>query len=64
MRTFSIPDGAYNAAVDLIGRNLAARPDKVAFIDEQGAYTYRDVADRADRAGAALLGLGLQPGER
>jgi benzoate-CoA ligase len=64
VRTFSIPDGAYNAAVDLIGRNLAARPDKVAFIDEQGAYTYRDVADRADRAGAALLGLGLQPGER
>lgn len=60
----TIRTGPYNAAVDLIGRNLEARPDKIAFIDEAGAYSYREVAERADRTGAALLRLGLKPGSR
>lgn len=64
MSKFESPSGPYNAAVDLIGRNLDARPHKVAFIDDQGAYTFQEVADRADRVGAALLGLGLEPGAR
>ncbi len=36
----------YNAAVDLIERNLAARPDKIAYIDEHGSYSFADLAER------------------
>jgi benzoate-CoA ligase len=50
----------YNAAHDLIERNLAAgRAGKVAYIDDQGRYTYGELAERVDRAANALLGLGL-----
>ena len=34
----------YNAAADLIERNLAVRPDKTAYIDEQGSYSFADLA--------------------
>jgi benzoate-CoA ligase len=55
----------YNAAHDLIERNLAAgRGDKVAYIDDAGSYTYRDLADRINRCADALIGLGLRPEER
>lgn len=55
----------YNAAEDLIGRNLSAgRAGKIAIIDDAGAYTYGDLADRVNRCAAALLALGLQPGQR
>jgi benzoate-CoA ligase len=56
--------GPYNAAVDLLGRNLGARPQKVAVIDAEGRYTFAEVAERAERAGAALIVLGLDPGDR
>jgi benzoate-CoA ligase len=49
----------YNAAVDLIERNLAAQPEKTAYIDEFGSYTYRELAQRANRCAHALVGLGL-----
>ena len=49
----------YNAAVDLIERNLAARPDKIAYIDDQGSYSFRDLAERVNRAANALTDLGL-----
>lgn len=58
------PVGRYNAAVDLIERNLRVRAAKVAFIDAEGRHTFADVADRSARTGAALLGLGLAPGDR
>jgi benzoate-CoA ligase len=55
----------YNAAEDLIGRNLAAgRGDKPAVLDDRGSYTYAALAERVDRAANALLGLGLQPEQR
>jgi benzoate-CoA ligase len=55
----------YNAAVDLIGRNLAAgRGDKAAFIDDRGSYTYNELSDRVDRAANALRALGVQPEQR
>jgi len=56
--------GDYNAAVDLIGRNLKVRPDKVAVIDDEGAHTYRELARRADRLGSAFRERGLDPGDR
>ncbi|HEX4459713.1 MAG TPA: benzoate-CoA ligase family protein, partial [Polyangia bacterium] len=56
---------SYNAAVDLVGRNLAAgRAAKVAYLDDRGATTYGELAARVDRAGAALLALGIEPEQR
>jgi len=49
----------YNAAVDLIERNLAARPDKIAYIDDSGRYSFADLAERVNRCASALVGLGL-----
>ena len=49
----------YNAAVDLIERNLAARPDKIAYIDENGRYSFAELAERVNRCANALTGLGL-----
>ncbi|MEA2665907.1 MAG: benzoate-CoA ligase, partial [Candidatus Eremiobacteraeota bacterium] len=49
----------YNAAADLLERNLPARASKTAFVDELGMYTYGELAERVARAGAALRALGL-----
>ncbi len=55
----------YNAAHDLIERNLAAgRAGKVAFIDDAGAVTYGELAERVNRVANALTALGLQPEDR
>jgi benzoate-CoA ligase len=55
----------YNAAVDLIERNLRdGRGGKVAFHDDRGRYTYADLAERVDRAANALRGLGIEPEQR
>jgi benzoate-CoA ligase len=50
----------YNAANDLIERNLSAgRAGKIAYIDDTGRCTYGELAQRVDRAANALSGLGL-----
>ncbi len=49
----------YNAAVDLIERNLAVRPQKTAYIDARGSYSYADLAIRVNRCADALTKLGL-----
>ena len=55
----------YNAAVDLIGRNLAAgRADKVAFVDDAGSCTYGELARRVDLFASGLAALGLRREER
>lgn len=55
----------YNAAWDLIQRNLqAGRAGKTAFIDDTGAYTYNDLAERMNRFGNVLAGLGLEEESR
>ncbi len=55
----------YNAAHDLLERNLrAGRSDKLVFIDDQGTYTYGELAARVNRAANALIALGLQPEDR
>jgi benzoate-CoA ligase len=55
----------YNAAHDLIERNLqAGRGAKVAYIDDRGSYTYRELAERVNRCSNALLGLGLEAEQR
>ena len=55
----------YNAAVDLIERNLAAgRGSKVAYIDDAGSCTYAELAERVDRAANAIRSLGVIPEQR
>src|SRR5690242_21906866 len=49
----------YNAAVDLIDRNLSARPDKIAYIDEAGSCSFAELGERVNRCANALTGLGL-----
>ena len=52
---------AYNAAVDLVGRN---DPDRLAIIDDEGRYTYGQVAERVAKAAGAFAALGVQPEQR
>jgi benzoate-CoA ligase len=55
----------YNAAHDLIERNLAAgRTNKIAYIDDNGRYTYGELAQRVDGAATVLTGLGLEMEDR
>jgi len=55
----------YNAAHDLIERNLAAgRGAKLAYIDDAGRYTYADLAARVNRSANALRDLGIPPESR
>ena len=55
----------YNAAHDLIARNLAAgRAAKIAYIDDAGRYTYGELAQRVDRVANALTSLGLEIEDR
>ena len=51
----------YNAAHDLVERNLVAgRGGKTAYVDDQGRYSYAELAERVNRAANALTGLGLE----
>jgi benzoate-CoA ligase family protein len=55
----------YNAAIEFIDRHVAqGRGERVAVIDCNGATTYASLAERVNRAGNALLTLGLPPESR
>ncbi|TMH36058.1 MAG: benzoate-CoA ligase family protein [Betaproteobacteria bacterium] len=55
----------YNAAHDLIERNLAAgRAGKTAYIDDHGSYSYGELAERVNRCANAMVGLGLEAEQR
>src|SRR5208282_6596948 len=55
----------YNAAHDLVERNLqAGRAAKIAYIDDNGSYTYGELAQRVNRCANALVGLGLEAEQR
>lgn len=55
----------YNAAHDLIERNLAAgRGERIAFIDDRGSISYAELARRVNRFASSLAGLGLRPEDR
>ena len=55
----------YNAAVDLIERNLREGvAQKLAFIDDQGSITYAALSERVNRCTNALRAMGLQHEDR
>jgi benzoate-CoA ligase len=55
----------YNATDYLLGRNLAAgRGAKMAVVDDNGGYTYDDLARRVDAFAAALVGLNVAREQR
>lgn len=55
----------YNATVDLLERNLIpGRSERPYLRVGDRDYSYDEVAAAADAAGAGLLGLGLEPGDR
>jgi benzoate-CoA ligase len=55
----------YNAAADLIERNLAAgRGSKPAFIDDRGRYSYAELAERVNRFANVVRQLGIHPEQR
>jgi benzoate-CoA ligase len=55
----------YNAAADLVDRNLAAgRGAKTAFIDDAGRCSYEELALRAGRFGSLLRRLGAEREQR
>ena len=55
----------YNAAHDLIERNLrAGRAEKIAFIDDAGSYTYADVERRSSAFANVLASLGVEQEQR
>jgi len=50
----------YNAAADLIERNIAAgRGGKLACVDDAGQYTFAELAERVNRFGSGLQAIGL-----
>jgi benzoate-CoA ligase len=56
---------SYNAAVDLLERNLAGdRAGRTAFIDDRETITYGALAERVDRCANALRRLGIEPEQR
>ena len=61
--TTAEPGSPFNFAQHLIARN-AARPDKIAFIDDQGPLSYGELAKQQRQLAAALLALGLRREER
>lgn len=55
----------YNAAEDLIGRNLrAGRGGKIAVIDSSGTHTYQELATRVERFANAIRAAGILPEQR
>lgn len=45
-------------------RNMEYHPEKIAFIEGERQYTFREFTDRTYRMGNALLDLGLKKGDR
>ena len=56
---------SYNAAFDLIERNLeAGRPDQLAFIDDRQSITYGELAKRVNRFASGLRSIGVEREDR
>ena len=64
-KLWSPPSGSYNAALDMVDRNVReGRGDKVAFIDPKRKLTYAGLMERCDRFANALPRLGIAREQR
>jgi benzoate-CoA ligase family protein len=64
-RAHEEPQTAFNATVDLLERNLAAGRGGAPYLRERDRiWTYDEVVEGSNWAGAGLLDLGLEPGDR
>jgi benzoate-CoA ligase family protein len=55
----------YNAANHFIDRHvIEGRGNKIAYRDDRGSYSYAQLAERVNRAGNALKGLGVEVEQR
>src|SRR5262245_42358185 len=61
-----MPDGPFRIGVahDLIARNLAARGNAVAVVDDTGWWTVRELWEACGRAADGLEALGVRAGNR
>jgi long-chain acyl-CoA synthetase len=59
----TIPDGPQTIPA-VLDRVLAADPDREALVGRHARYTYAQLDEAADRAAAALVALGIRPGDR
>ena len=58
--TWKLPTGAYNAAVDMVDRNVAeGRGGKIAFVDPTRRITYAELGEACNRFANALPRLGI-----
>lgn len=57
--------GSYNAARHFIDRHIQeGRSDRVAYVDDRGTHTYRELFARTNRAARFFDRLGIQPEQR
>ncbi len=61
--TVTAPSERFNFAQHLFARN-SVRPDKIAYIDDQGTLTYAQLEERARRFSSALSAMGIRREER
>ncbi len=55
----------YNATTELLDRHVTeGRGARIAYVDDRVTCTYAELAERANRAGNALLSLGVVPEQR
>ena len=53
----------YNAAFDLIDRNLKNYAEKIAFVDDNTSITYKELFINIQKVSHILLDLGLKKGD-
>jgi non-ribosomal peptide synthetase component F len=54
------PGTVFNIAAHLLQRNQE-RPEKLAFVDDQGSLTYGALSEQGRRLAAGLLAAGVRP---
>jgi 4-hydroxybenzoate-CoA ligase/benzoate-CoA ligase len=64
MDAWNLPRDFNVAAYFIDGHEAAGRGDKVAFIDDDANWTYRQLAERVNRVATGLIQLGLRPESR
>ena len=63
-RTIADLPEEFNAAEDLLARNVVKHPDKTAIIDHRGTCTYAELADRVARMAGVFTTLGVRRDQR